>query len=124
VRPDVSTLCIGMGASMGAVLLAAGTKGKRFALPNSRVMIHQGTAGFRGNVPDIEIAAKETMDLTRTLTQIMADHTGQDFDKVRHDTQRDYYMTGPEAMDYGIVDQVMAPSTGTASPNGSKPDKP
>lgn len=122
VRPDVSTLCIGMGASMAAVLLAAGTPGKRFALPNSRVMIHQGSAGFRGNVPDVEIAAKETMSLTKTLTQIMADHTGQDFDKVKLDTQRDYYMTGQEAKDYGIVDQVMAPGAAN-SPNGSKPDK-
>jgi ATP-dependent Clp protease protease subunit len=119
VRPDVSTLCIGMGASMAAVLLAAGTPGKRFALPNSRVMIHQGSAGFRGNVPDIEIAAKETMSLTTTLTQIMADHTGQSFDKVKHDTQRDYYMTGQDAKNYGIVDQVMEPGS-VPSPNGSK----
>jgi ATP-dependent Clp protease protease subunit len=119
IRPDVQTLCVGMGASMAAVLLAAGTKGKRFALPNSRIMIHQGSAGFRGNVPDIEIAAKETMDLTRTLTQIMADHTGQNFDKVKEDTQRDYYMTGEQARDYGIVDQVMAP-TSAAGTNGSR----
>lgn len=119
VRPDVSTLCIGMGASMAAVLLAAGTKGKRFALPNSRIMIHQGSAGFRGNVPDIEIAAKETMDLTRTLTQIMADHTGQPFDKVKSDTQRDYYMTGQQAFEYGIVDQVMAPGSAQPGENGS-----
>lgn len=122
VRPDVSTLCVGQGASMGAVLLAAGTKGKRFALPNSRVMIHQGSGGFRGNVPDIEIAARETMDTIKILIQILADHSGQTYDKVKADTQRDYYMSGQDAQEYGIVDQVMLPGAGT-SPNGSKPDK-
>jgi ATP-dependent Clp protease protease subunit len=120
IRPDVQTLCVGMSASMAAVLLAAGTPGKRFALPNSRIMIHQGSAGFRGNVPDIEIAAKETMELTRTLTQIMADHTGQTFEKVREDTQRDYYMNGEQAREYGIVDQVMRPGPGgSPGSNGS-----
>ena len=103
--------------------MAAGTPGKRFALPNSRIMIHQGSAGFRGNVPDIEIAAKETMDLTRTLTQIMADHTGQPFDKVKADTQRDYYMTGQQAKDYGIVDQVMAPGSAQPGENGASDKK-
>lgn len=119
IKPEIATYCMGQAASAAAVLLAAGTKGKRFALPNSRIMIHQGSAGFRGNVPDIEIAAKETMDLTRTLTQIMADHTGQPFDKVKSDTQRDYYMTGQQAFEYGIVDQVMAPGSAQPGENGS-----
>jgi ATP-dependent Clp protease protease subunit len=110
IRPDVRTYCVGMGASMAAVLLAAGTPGKRYALPNSRIMIHQGSAGFRGNVPDIEIAARETLTLTKTLTEILAEHTGQTFDKVKADTQRDYYLTGQEAKDYGIVDEVLTPS--------------
>jgi ATP-dependent Clp protease, protease subunit len=99
-----------MGASMAAVLLAAGTPGKRFALPNSRIMIHQGSAGFRGNVPDIEIAARETLKLTNTLTDILAEHTSQPFDKVKADTQRDYYMTGNEAKEYGVVDEVLTPA--------------
>jgi ATP-dependent Clp protease, protease subunit len=110
IRPDVRTYCIGMAMSMAAVLLAAGTPGKRFALPNSRVMIHQGSAGFRGNVPDIEIAARETLTLTTKLTQILADHSNQPFDKVKADTQRDYYMTGDEAKEYGIVDEVLTPA--------------
>jgi len=109
IRPDVRTYCVGMAMSMAAVLLAAGTPGKRYALPNSRVMIHQGSAGFRGNVPDVEIAARETLQLTTKLTQILADHSGQTFDKVKADTQRDYYMTGEEAKDYGIVDEVLTP---------------
>ena len=110
IRPDVKTYCCGMAASMAAVLLAAGTPGKRYALPNSRIMIHQGSAGFRGNVPDIEIAARETLTLTTKLTEILAEHTGQTFDKVKADTQRDYYMTGDEAKEYGLVDEVLTPS--------------
>src|SRR6476620_4246441 len=110
IKPDVSTLCIGMSASMAAVLLAGGAKGKRLALPNSRVMIHQGSAGFRGAVPDIEVVARETLSLTTKLTEIMATHTGQPFDKVKRDTERDYYMTALEAKEYGIVDEVLEPS--------------
>ena len=110
IKPDVSTFCMGMGASMAAVLLAAGTPGKRYALPNSRVMIHQGSAGFRGTIPDIEVVARETLSLTTKLTEIMADHTGQTFEKVKHDTERDYYMTAQEAKEYGIVDEVLEPS--------------
>jgi ATP-dependent Clp protease protease subunit len=127
IRPDVETLCVGMAASMAAVLLAGGTAGKRYALPNSRIMIHQGSAGFRGNVPDIEIAARETLNLTTKLTEILAAHSGQTFDKVKADTQRDYYMTADEAKDYGIIDRVMAPAQvmvnaakAGASTNGSK----
>jgi ATP-dependent Clp protease protease subunit len=109
IKPDVATFCIGMGASMAAVLLAGGTKGKRFALPNSRVMIHQGSAGFRGAVPDIEVVARETLNLTRKLTEILALHTGQPFDRVKRDTERDYYMTAEEALAYGVVDEVLEP---------------
>jgi ATP-dependent Clp protease protease subunit len=109
IKPDVQTFCMGMGASMAAVLLAGGTQGKRFALPNARVMIHQGSAGFRGNVPDIEVAARETLSLTTKLTEILALHTGQTFDKVKRDTERDYYMTAQEAKEYGVVDDVLDP---------------
>ena len=110
IKPDVATFCMGMGASMAAVLLAGGTKGKRFALPNARVMIHQGSSGFRGNVPDIEVAARETLNLTTKLTEIMALHSGQPFDKVKRDTERDYYMTPDEAREYGIIDEVLESS--------------
>jgi len=110
IKPDVATFCMGMGASMAAVLLAGGTKGKRFALPNARVMIHQGSAGFRGNVPDIEVAARETLSLTTKLTEILALHSGQEFDKVKRDTERDYYMTAQEAKEYGLIDEVLEPA--------------
>ncbi len=110
IKADVATFCMGMGASMAAVLLAGGTPGKRFALPNARVMIHQGSAGFRGAVPDIEVVARETLSLTTKLTEIMAQHTGQPFEKVKRDTERDYYMTAQEAKAYGIVDEVLEPT--------------
>jgi len=110
IKPDVATFTMGMSASMAAVLLAGGTKGKRFALPNARVMIHQGSAGFRGAVPDIEVVARETLSLTTKLTEILAQHTGQAFEKVKHDTERDYYMTAQEAKEYGLVDEVLEPS--------------
>jgi ATP-dependent Clp protease protease subunit len=124
IKPDVATFCIGMGASMAAVLLTGGTKGKRFALPNARVMIHQGSAGFRGAVPDIEVVARETLNLTRKLTEIMATHTGQPFDRVKRDTERDYYMTAEEALEYGIVDEVLEPAhkLPALSPNGVEAD--
>lgn len=109
VRPDIQTVCVGMGASMAAVLLAGGTPGKRYALPNSRIMIHQGSSGFRGNIPDIEVQAKETFSVINKLTEILAEHTAQPFDKVKADTQRDYYMTAAEALDYGIIDKVLTP---------------
>jgi ATP-dependent Clp protease protease subunit len=110
IKPDVATFCMGMGASMAAVLLAGGSHGKRFALPNARVMIHQGSAGFRGAVPDIEVVARETLSLTTKLTEILAQHANQPFEKVKHDTERDYYMTAQEAKEYGIVDEVLEPS--------------
>ena len=110
IKPDVSTLCMGMGASMAAVLLAGGTKGKRFALPNARVMIHQGSSGFRGAVPDIEVAARETLSLTTKLTEILALHSGQTYERVKRDTERDYYMTSQDALDYGLIDEVLEPN--------------
>lgn len=122
IRPDIRTYCVGMAASMAAVLLAAGTTGKRFALPNSRIMIHQGSGGFRGNIPDIEVQAKETFSVINKLTQIMADHSGQSFDKVKSDTQRDYYLTGEEAQDYGLVDKVLTPQALDLSKIGKNSD--
>ncbi|MCC6705322.1 MAG: ATP-dependent Clp protease proteolytic subunit [Thermomicrobiales bacterium] len=119
IKPDVATFCMGMGASMAAVLLAGGAQGKRYALPNARIMIHQGSAGFRGNVPDIEVAARETLNLTTKLTQILADHAGQPFDKVKRDTERDYYMTAAEAKDYGLIDEVLEPAKPIAAPAAS-----
>lgn len=109
IKPDVATFCMGMGASMAAVLLAGGTTGKRYALPNARVMIHQGSAGFRGNVPDIEVMARETLNITTKLNEILAQHTGQPFERVKRDTERDYFMTAPEAREYGLVDEVLEP---------------
>ncbi|HSK93974.1 MAG TPA: ATP-dependent Clp endopeptidase proteolytic subunit ClpP [Candidatus Angelobacter sp.] len=106
LRAPVSTICIGQAASMGAVLLAAGATGKRYALPNSRIMIHQGSGGFRGNTPDVEIQMREMMHLTDRLMQILADHTGQDFEKVKRDSERDKFMSAEEAKEYGLIDEV------------------
>ena len=111
LRAPVSTICIGQAASMGAVLLAAGAKGKRYALPNARVMIHQGSGGFRGNTPDVEIQMREMMHLTDRLMHVLADHTGQDFEKVKRDSERDYFMSADEAKAYGLIDEVFAGNT-------------
>src|SRR5919108_1460575 len=111
LRAPVSTICIGQAASMGAVLLAAGATGKRYALPNSRIMIHQGSAGFRGNTPDVEIQVREVMNLTNRLMGILAGHTGQSADKVRKDSERDYFMSAEEAKEYGLIDEVFAGNT-------------
>ena len=111
LRAPVSTICIGQAASMGAVLLAAGAKGKRYALPNSRVMIHQGSGGFRGNTPDVEIQMREMMHLTDRLMQILADHTGQDFETVKRDSERDKFMSAEEAKAYGLIDEVFTGNT-------------
>ncbi|MCC6346126.1 MAG: ATP-dependent Clp endopeptidase proteolytic subunit ClpP [Nitrospirales bacterium] len=108
VKPDIATYCIGQAASMGALLLCAGTKGKRFALPNSRIMIHQPTAGFYGQATDVEIHAKEILRMKETLNRIMSRHTGQPFEKIHTDTERDYFMSGDEAKAYGIVDEVIS----------------
>jgi ATP-dependent Clp protease protease subunit len=109
LKAPVSTICIGQAASMGAVLLAAGRKGKRYALPNSRIMIHQGSGGFRGNTPDVEIQVKEMLQLTDRLMHILAEHTGQEFDKVKKDSERDYFMSPDEAKAYGVIDEVFVP---------------
>jgi ATP-dependent Clp protease, protease subunit len=108
LRAPVSTICIGMAASMSAVLLAAGAPGKRFALPNSRIMIHQGSGGYRGATPDILIQVKELEQLIDSLHRILAKHSGQKPDKVRRDTERDYFMSPEEAKGYGIIDEVFA----------------
>jgi ATP-dependent Clp protease protease subunit len=108
IKPDVSTICVGSAMSMGALLLAGGAKGKRFALPNARVLIHQVAGGYEGQATDIEIHAKEVLNLRRRLDEIIAEHTGQDIDKVRADTERDYFMSAAEAKDYGIIDDVIA----------------
>jgi ATP-dependent Clp protease, protease subunit len=102
----VSTICIGQAASMAAVLLAAGATGKRYALPNARVMIHQGSGGFRGNTPDVEIQMREMLHLTDRLMHILADHTGQEFEKVKRDSERDYFMSAEDAKAYGLIDEV------------------
>jgi ATP-dependent Clp protease, protease subunit len=107
VKPDVSTLCIGQAASMGAVLLCAGAKGKRFCLPNSRVLIHQPMGGFQGQASDIEIHAKEILYLRERLNQIMAKHTGQDMKTIERDTDRDNFFGAEEAVKYGLVDKVL-----------------
>jgi ATP-dependent Clp protease protease subunit len=108
IKPDVSTICVGSAMSMGALLLAGGAKGKRFALPNARILIHQLMGGYEGQATDIEIHAKEVLSLRRRLDEILADHTGQPFEKVRQDTERDYFMTAAEGKDYGIIDDVIA----------------
>jgi ATP-dependent Clp protease protease subunit len=108
IKPDVSTLCMGMAASMGAFLMAAGTKGKRFALPNSRIMIHQPSGGAQGQASDIEIQAREILKLRESLNQILAERTGQPLEKIRLDSERDFFMSAEEAKGYGLVDQVIA----------------
>ncbi|MCL5062143.1 MAG: ATP-dependent Clp endopeptidase proteolytic subunit ClpP [Nitrospiraceae bacterium] len=108
VKPDIATYCIGQAASMGALLLCAGTKGKRFALPHSRIMIHQPIGGFYGQATDVEIHAKEILKMKETLNGILARHTGQPLEKVQADTERDFFMSGSDAKDYGIVDDVIA----------------
>lgn len=108
IKPDVSTVCLGMAASMGAFLLNAGAKGRRFALPNSRVMIHQPLGGAQGQATDIEIHAREILRIRSELNKILAERTGQPLEKVERDTERDYYLSAAEAKEYGLVDQVIA----------------
>ena len=107
IKPDVVTICMGQAASMGAMLLAAGAKGKRFALPHSRIMIHQPLGGFQGQATDIEIHAKEILKLKKTLNKILSNHTGQTIRKIEKDTERDYFMSAEEAMKYGLIDKVL-----------------
>lgn len=106
IKPDVSTICLGMAASMGAFLLAAGAKGKRFALPNSRIMIHQPSGGTNGTAADIEIQAKEILELRSRLNTILSEHTGQSIEKIAVDTERDNFMNSAQAVEYGIIDGV------------------
>ncbi|MCU0803752.1 MAG: ATP-dependent Clp endopeptidase proteolytic subunit ClpP [Burkholderiales bacterium] len=111
IKPDVSTLCIGQAASMGALLLTAGAKGKRYCLPNSRVMIHQPMGGFQGQASDIEIHAREILFLKEKLNQIMARHTGQTVEKIARDTDRDNFLSADEAKEYGLVDRILSSRT-------------
>lgn len=108
IKPDVSTICIGMAASMGAFLLAAGAKGKRFALPNSEIMIHQPLGGFQGQATDIDIHAKRILRMKDTLNTILSERTGQPLEKIKQDVERDYFMTSKEAMEYGLIDKVLS----------------
>ena len=108
VKPDVSTICVGIAMSMGALLLAGGAPGKRMALPNAKILIHQVSSGFEGQATDFEIHAKEIIDVRQRLDHILAEHTGQEYDKVRGDTERDYFMSAEEAAEYGIIDRVIA----------------
>ncbi len=107
IKPDVATICVGQAASMGAVLLAAGAKGKRYCLPHSRVMIHQPLGGFQGQATDIEIHTREILDMRDRLNKILADHTGQSIDKIRQDTDRDNFMSAESARAYGLIDNVL-----------------
>ena len=108
IKSPVSTICIGQAASMGALLLASGAKGKRFSLPHARIMIHQPMGGFQGQATDIEIHAKEMLKMKDTLNRILANHTGQPIEKIHEDTDRDYFMSGEDAKKYGLVDEVIA----------------
>jgi ATP-dependent Clp protease, protease subunit len=112
VEPEVSTICVGMGMSAAAMILAGGVAGKRLALPSARVMIHQGSAGMRGAPSDMEIQLRETLALTDRMTRILAHHSGQPYDRVKKDVDRDYFMTAAEAKEYGIIDAVIEPRRG------------
>jgi ATP-dependent Clp protease protease subunit len=107
IKPDVSTICVGVAMSMGALLLAGGTEGKRMALPNSKILIHQVSGGFSGQATDIEIHAKEIIDVRRRLDEIISKHTGQPLDKVAKDTERDYFMSAEEAKEYRLIDSIL-----------------
>jgi len=107
IKPDIQTICVGIAMSMGAVILAGGAEGKRMALPNAKILIHQVSGGFQGQATDIEIAARETIALKRRLEEIISQHTGQELEKVSRDMERDYFMTAQEANTYGIIDRVI-----------------
>lgn len=107
IKPDVVTICIGQGASMAALLLAAGTKGKRYALPHARILIHQPMGGAQGQATDIDIHAREILKLRERLNKLLAQHTGQDIEKIKSDTERDYFMDSQEALRYGIIDRII-----------------
>jgi ATP-dependent Clp protease, protease subunit len=107
IKPDIATVCVGQAASMGALLLTAGTKGKRYSLPNSRILIHQPMGGFQGQASDIAIQAKEILRMKETLNKILAFHTGKDLEQIQLDTDRDFFMAGDEAKEYGLIDHVI-----------------
>jgi ATP-dependent Clp protease, protease subunit len=119
IKPDVSTICIGMAASMGAVLLAGGAKGKRFMLPNSRAMIHQPSGGYQGQASDIHIQAQEILKIRERLNEILARHTGQTVEKIKLDSERDNFMSPTEAIAYGLVDKLLDKRVGTLTPAAS-----
>jgi ATP-dependent Clp protease protease subunit len=120
VRCDVATICMGQAASMGAFLLAAGTKGKRFALPHSRIMIHQPLGGYQGQATDIEIHANEMLRMRKTLNELLGKHTGQDMDRIKKDTERDYFMTAIESKEYGLIDEVVVGKKATSGEEEKK----
>jgi ATP-dependent Clp protease protease subunit len=120
IKPDVQTTCVGIAMSMGAVLLAGGTKGKRAALPNSKILIHQVSSGFQGQASDIEIQAREIINIKRRLEEILAGHSGQKMEKVAKDMERDYFMTSEEALEYGLIDRVLAHRSSTPKPEKSE----
>jgi ATP-dependent Clp protease, protease subunit len=107
IKPDVQTICVGIAMSMGALLLAGGAEGKRMSLPNAKILIHQVSSGFQGQATDIEIHAREIIDVRKRLDKIISKHTGQDFDKVTRDTERDYFMSSEEAKEYGLIDRII-----------------
>lgn len=119
VRCDVSTICVGQAASMGALLLAGGAAGKRFALPHSRIMVHQPSAGFQGQASDIDIHAREILEMKRRLNHILAHHTRQSVEKIEHDTERDNFMSSQAAVDYGLIDTVLERRAELGTPEGS-----
>jgi len=120
IKSPVATICVGQAASMGAVLLAAGAPGKRYSLPNSRIMIHQVLSGFQGQASDIEIHARETLRLKALLNQVLADHSGQEYEKVVQDTDRDYFMGAEEAKEYGLIDHVVTAHTALVADDDKK----
>lgn len=120
VKSPITTICLGQAASMGALLLAAGTKGKRFALPNARVMIHQPMGGFQGQATEIDIHAREILKIRERLNDILAKHSGQPLEKIASDTERDYFMSGQEAKEYGLIDEVIVRSPEIGHKNGNK----
>lgn len=114
IKPDITTMCVGQAASMGALLLAGGTKGKRYALPHSRIMIHQPLGGFQGQATDVDIHAREILKVREQLNEVMARHTGQPIERIQTDTERDNFMGGQEAVEYGLIDKVLEERQGTA----------
>ena len=123
VKPDICTLCMGQAASMGAVLLAAGTEGKRYALPNARILIHQPMGAFQGQASDVAIQAKEILRMRETLNDILSFHTHQDMERIGKDTDRDFFMSGQEAKEYGIIDHVITQRETTPTPKEKKKTK-